>query len=138
MPAPLAHISAISLFVEDLAAARQFYQEVFDVEIVYEDAVSVAVRFDSVIVNLLDAGNAAGLVAPRRVAAARDGVSCQLSIWVPDVDARCAELARRGVTLLAGPVNQPWGMRTATFADPAGHCWEIAQVIERPTAVDHI
>ena len=46
MPAPLAHIGAISLFVEDLAAARQFYQDVFEVEIVYADAVSVAVRFE--------------------------------------------------------------------------------------------
>jgi uncharacterized glyoxalase superfamily protein PhnB len=28
---------------------------------------------------------------------------------------------------LSGPANREWGMRTATFADPAGHIWEIAQ-----------
>jgi lactoylglutathione lyase len=28
---------------------------------------------------------------------------------------------------LAGPADRDWGMRTATFADPGGHIWEIAQ-----------
>jgi uncharacterized glyoxalase superfamily protein PhnB len=31
------------------------------------------------------------------------------------------------VSLLNGPIDRPWGMRTATFADPDGHIWEIAQ-----------
>ena len=38
----------------------------------------------------------------------------------------CAELARRGVELINGPMDRPWGVRTACFADPAGHIWEIA------------
>jgi uncharacterized glyoxalase superfamily protein PhnB len=50
----------------------------------------------------------------------------QLTINVDDVDAVCAELARRGVTLLNGPVDRPWGVRTAAFRDPDGHVWEIA------------
>jgi uncharacterized glyoxalase superfamily protein PhnB len=50
----------------------------------------------------------------------------QLTINVDDVDAVCAELARRGVTLLNGPVDRPWGVRTAAFRDPDGHAWEIA------------
>ena len=29
--------------------------------------------------------------------------------------------------LLTGPVDRPWGMRVATFTDPDGHSWEIAQ-----------
>jgi len=28
---------------------------------------------------------------------------------------------RRGVALLNGPMNRPWGVRTASFADPGGH-----------------
>ena len=43
------------------------------------------------------------------------------------MDAVCAELARRGVQLLNGPMDRPWGIRTASFTDPAGHIWEIAQ-----------
>jgi len=40
---------------------------------------------------------------------------------------RCAELAARGVTLLNGPIDRPWGVRTASFQDPGGHIWEIAK-----------
>ena len=32
----------------------------------------------------------------------------------------------RGVELLNGPTNRPWGVRTASFADPDGHIWEVA------------
>ena len=39
-------------------------------------------------------------------------------------------LAERGVALLNGPVDRPWGIRTAAFADPAGHVWEIAAPLE--------
>jgi lactoylglutathione lyase len=28
---------------------------------------------------------------------------------------------------LNGPVDRDWGMRTASFTDPDGHIWEIAQ-----------
>ena len=38
-----------------------------------------------------------------------------------------AELEDRGVTLISGPTDRPWGMRTITFADPGGYTWEIAQ-----------
>ena len=49
------------------------------------------------------------------------------TLTVDDVDAMCAELAARGVTLLNGPMDRPWGIRTASFFDPGGHIWEIAK-----------
>ena len=36
------------------------------------------------------------------------------------------ELKSRGVELLNGPIDRPWGIRTASFRDPGGHIWEIA------------
>ncbi len=63
-------LGVITLFVEDLPAAKQFYTDVFGLEVIHED--------------------------------------------------------RHGVKLLNGPVDRPWGPRTATFADPAGNIWEIA------------
>jgi catechol 2,3-dioxygenase-like lactoylglutathione lyase family enzyme len=30
------------------------------------------------------------------------------------------------LTLINGPMDRPWGIRTACFADPSGHIWEIA------------
>jgi uncharacterized glyoxalase superfamily protein PhnB len=36
------------------------------------------------------------------------------------------------VTLLNGPMDREWGMRTASFTDPDGHIWEIAQQLPQP------
>jgi uncharacterized glyoxalase superfamily protein PhnB len=43
-----------------------------------------------------------------------------------------AEIAGRGVRPLTGPADRDWDMRMATFADPGGNIWEIAQ--ELPSA----
>jgi len=125
----LDRVSAVSLFVEDVQQAKRFYQDVFGVPVVFEDAVSAAVKFSNLVVNLLQASEAAVLVAPNPVAGPEAGSRVQLSIWVDDVDAVCAELEQRGVRLLSGPVDREWGMRAATFTDPAGHSWEIAQAL---------
>jgi uncharacterized glyoxalase superfamily protein PhnB len=50
---------------------------------------------------------------------------------VVDVDAASALLKRRRVGLLNSPTDREWGMCSATFTDPAGHSWEIAQEIPR-------
>ena len=42
---------------------------------------------------------------------------------------RYGRLVAHGVTLLNGPVDRPWGRRTAAFADPSGNVWEVAQIL---------
>lgn len=122
-------IEVITLFVDDIDDARAFYKTVFTPEIVYEDAVSAVLKFSGTMVNLLQLTEAPGLVAPLAVAKSSSGSRILLTIKVDDTDAVCAELSRRGVTLLNGPIDRPWGRRTAAFADPSGHVWEIAQEI---------
>jgi catechol 2,3-dioxygenase-like lactoylglutathione lyase family enzyme len=124
-------VSAISLFVEDLETAKSFYRDVFGVQVVFEDETSVCVKFDRLFVNLLLVSAAQELVEPGVVGGPDAGSRFQLSIWLDDVDAVCAELERRGVKLLTGPIDREWGMRTATFSDPAGHSWEVAQEISQ-------
>jgi catechol 2,3-dioxygenase-like lactoylglutathione lyase family enzyme len=119
-------IGAITLFVEDLAAAKRFYREVFGLPVTFEDQDSVVFDFGNTVINLLATSAAHELVEPASVAAREAGVRLQLTIEVADVDATCAELARRGVELLNGPMDRPWGVRTATFRDPGGHVWEVA------------
>ncbi len=119
-------ISAITLFVEDLEATRAFYQAVFGLPIHFQDEVSAVFRFESTLVNLLLISEAPELIAPAGVGAAGAGARSQWTLDVDDVDVTCAELARRGVTLINGPLDRPWGVRTACFADPAGNVWEIA------------
>ncbi len=120
-------ISAVTLFVEDLATTKRFYQEVFGLPIVFEDDDSAVFKFGSTLVNLLKTTAARELIEPAAVASRDAGSRFQFTIDVDDVDAMCAELATRGVELLNGPLDRPWGVRTACFMDPAGHIWEIAK-----------
>lgn len=119
-------IGAITLFVEDLGATKQFYREVFGLPVHFEDDESAVFRFENTLVNLLRTTAARELIAPADVADREAGSRLQLTIEVDDVDATCAELARRSVELLNGPMDRPWGIRTASFRDPGGHIWEIA------------
>jgi catechol 2,3-dioxygenase-like lactoylglutathione lyase family enzyme len=109
-----------------LAAARRFYEEVLRVPMVHEDENSTVFRFGETLVNLLRASEAPSLVEPATVAPSDGGVRSQFTLGVDDVDAICEELERRGVELLNGPMDRPWGVRTASFRDPGGHIWEIA------------
>ena len=120
-------IGAITLFVEDVPATKEFYRAVFGLPVHYEDDVSVVFKFGETLINLLQSSEADELIAPEPVAAPGNGSRFQLTINVNDVDAVCAELERRGVKLLNGPMDRPWGVRTAAFRDPAGHVWEIAR-----------
>ncbi len=126
MTESLKKISAMSLFVEDLPAAKRFYQDVFGVLVVFEDANSAVVKFDNLLINLLKVENAQEIVAPGPVGGREAGSRFQLSIWVKDVAAVAAALKQRGVQL-TGPIDRPWGLRTINFIDPAGHSWEVGQ-----------
>ena len=129
MSESLRSVGAITLFVEDLQRAKSFYRDVFDLPVVWEDESSAVFKLDNTVINLLDVSAAPELIEPGAVAGPEAGSRFMLSIWVDDADAVCAELEKRGVTLLNGPIDREWGKRTASFADPGGHIWEIAQDI---------
>lgn len=118
-------IGAITLFVEDLAATRRFYTEVFGLPVHFENQDSAVFRFGDTLVNLLIIENASELIEPAAVARREAGARFQFTLDVDDVDAMCERLGERGVHLLNGPMDRPWGPRTASFMDPAGHIWEI-------------
>ncbi len=120
-------IAAVTLFVEDLAAARDFCKRAFGLPPVFEDDDSAVFRFGETLVNLLKTAAAPELIEPARVADPATGSRFQLTLHVEDVDRMCEELTARGVELLNGPTDRPWGVRTASFLDPAGHIWELAK-----------
>ncbi len=120
-------IGAITLFVEDLEAAKQFYRGVFGLPVAFEDDNSTAFNFGNTLINLLKGAAAGELIEPATVASREAGSRVVFTIDVDDVDAICAVLTARGVELLNGPMNRPWGVRTASFRDPGSHIWEIAK-----------
>ncbi len=124
-------MEAVTLFVEDLTAGNEFYQSVFELPVFYEDPDSVVFKFGDMLVNLLQIAQADELIAPAQVANQAAGNRFVFTIGVEDVDARCALLSEKGVTFLNGPINRPWGIRTASFKDPNGYIWEIAGAIPK-------
>jgi catechol 2,3-dioxygenase-like lactoylglutathione lyase family enzyme len=131
MAGSLGGISAITLFAEDLPRTRSFYEDVFGLSVIFEDDASAAFDFGGIVINLLQVSAAPELIAPGTVAGPDAGARLQLTVEVEDVDAVCVELDRKGVALLNGPMDRAWGVRTASFTDPAGNVWEIAQPVSR-------
>jgi catechol 2,3-dioxygenase-like lactoylglutathione lyase family enzyme len=127
MTVPLKNVGAITLFAEDLAGTAAFYRDVLGLSAVSEDEESVAFDFGNTLINVLVSSSASELIGPAPVGDRVAGSRFQLTVWVDDVDAVCAQLKKHGVALLSGPVDRPWGHRTAAFTDPAGHVWEVAQ-----------
>ena len=93
----------------------------------FSDESSAVFKFGDTLVNLLKTSEAPELVEPATVASRDDGVRFQFTLGVDDVDAMSERLKKRGVELLNGPMDRPWGIRTASFRDPGGHIWEIAK-----------
>jgi catechol 2,3-dioxygenase-like lactoylglutathione lyase family enzyme len=119
-------LAAITLFADDLAASREFYRRAFDQEPIFEDDDSTVFRCGDTLINLLRVSAAPELVAPATVAPPGAGSRAVYTLPVGDVDKMVVALRDRGVALLNGPIDRPWGPRTASFVDPAGHIWEIA------------
>ena len=117
---------AVTLFVDDLKEAKRFYRDVFEMPVVNEDATSCAFRFPNVVISLLTRASAPELLEPAAVGEAGAPARMLLTLEVGDVDAVYERLRARGVEFLNGPMDRPWGPRTATFADPSGHCWELS------------
>ena len=129
MSESLNSVGAITVFVEDPQRSKAFYERVFEVPVLFEDENSAAFKFENTIVNLLAEPAAHELIEPATVGGSEAGARFQCTIFVEDANAVIGQLREHGVELLNGPIDRPWGMRTAAFADPDGHVWEVAQQI---------
>jgi lactoylglutathione lyase len=120
-------IGALTLFVDDPQRSKAFYQRVLDGEPIYEDGDAATFRLGGALVNLLRRSEATELVEPAAVGEPGAGPTVLPTLDAVDVDAAVAALRSRGIEILNGPIDRPWGVRTACFADPDGHVWELAQ-----------
>ncbi len=129
MISELKNLECITLFVENLPRSKKFYEEIFSVKPVFEDQSCTVLRLENVMLNLLDISESATLITPAKVGDRTGGSRLVFTIRVQSVDEVCDQLKMHGVELLNGPIDRPWGRRTAAFSDPAGNTWEIAQEI---------
>ncbi len=117
---------AVSLVTEDLVASDAFYGSKLGLPKVFGDEVSSVYMAGNTAINLLASSQWDELIAPAKVGSARQGAQTLFTLRVSNVDAVVEELKAKGVAILNGPLDRPWGVRTASFTDPSGHVWEIA------------
>jgi catechol 2,3-dioxygenase-like lactoylglutathione lyase family enzyme len=120
------NIGAITLFVEDVDRASSFYRQAFGLQPAFEDDTDAMFSLENTLLFLTKSSEAPRMIAPAVAGSPGNGPRHVFAIIVDDVDAVCAELTGKGVTLLNGPEDRSWGMRTANFQDPDGYVWEIA------------
>ncbi len=124
-------IDATVVFVRDLARCLTFYRDTLGLQVNNSDPDSVAFQMENQYFLLLEVSAAADLIRSEANALKIEGgPRVLLAAGVEDVDAAYEALVAKGVTFLRPPTNQPWGLRTAHFADPEGNLWEINQSIE--------
>jgi lactoylglutathione lyase len=121
-------IMAMELIVKDLAKCAAFYRDTLGLKAneVENTPDSVTFKMDNTYFFLLEASGAAQMISAEPLEPTVEGGShVLLAAGVENVDASYEALKAKGVRFLRPPTDQPWGLRTAYFADPEGNYWEI-------------
>src|SRR5450432_2087853 len=114
-------IAATVLFVRDLARCLTFYRDTLGLQVTESTPERASFQMENVYFLLLEVSAASHMISEEANALKIEGgPRVFLAAGVEDVDAAYEALKAKGVTLLRPPTNQPWGLRTAYFADPEG------------------
>jgi predicted enzyme related to lactoylglutathione lyase len=118
--------SFVILYHEDMPAARHFYEDLLGLqlrEVTYDWFVGywISPRHEMTLCISTSPAERA------RWGAAGKGV--MIDFVVPDVDESYRQLLDRGVRFVEPPMDQPWGLRTATLLDPAGYTLTITSYL---------
>ncbi len=114
--------SFVILYHENMAAARVFYEDILGLEIreaTYDWFVGYWVSEKHEMTLCISTSPE----ERNRWGAAGKGVV--IDFVVPDVDDIYVRLANLGVNFIEPPIDKPWGLRTASFLDPAGYTLTI-------------
>ncbi len=86
---------------------------------------SVSFQMGNVHFFLLEVSGAAQMISEKLLELQiGEGSRVLIAAGVADVDIAYENLKAKGVTFLRPPTDQPWGLRTAYFADPEGNLHE--------------
>ena len=122
-------VDYVILYVGDLDASISFYRDVIGLPVKfsehgYAEFASGGTRF-----GLYERAKLRELIG--REPDGSGGPGGEIVFLVEDVDRWAEDLAERGVSVLSGPVDRPWGHRTLHVADPDGWVVELATEIPR-------
>jgi lactoylglutathione lyase len=117
----------VILYVSDLDASLAFYRDIAALEYRFTDAGYAEFGTGPTRFALYERRRAEWLTG----GAVLPGPAGEVVLLVEDVDAVADGLRARGVPLLSGPADRPWGHRTVYIADPDGFVVEFPQEIPR-------
>lgn len=121
-------LAAARVFVHDLIAARDFYEQRLGLVIGYDGADQGFVRFDTGQMQLvLESIEADAPPDEQQLVGRFTG----LSFGVKDLPAVHENLVALGVRFTGVPERQPWGGWVATLADPEGNELQLVQFSSR-------
>lgn len=119
-------VDAVVLFVDNLERCVAFYRDGLGIPVTGSDDASYYFRIEDQDFVLLKVSAAATMISEEAVSLQGGaGRRVLLCVGVQDVDAVYEAFTARGVTFIKPPTSQPWGRRTAYFADPEGNLWEL-------------
>jgi len=120
-------VSLITLGVENLERAKNFYEDVLGWTAADSPPEIVFFDLNGVVLSLFEHGNLAkDMGAARGMSAYRGFALAYNAKSKEDVDAIFAHLKQHGVMIEKEPEEVFWGGYSGYFSDPDGHKWEIA------------
>jgi catechol 2,3-dioxygenase-like lactoylglutathione lyase family enzyme len=126
-----ARVSVVCLGTKNFAVMRDFYRKLGWEEHDPNSVGFTAFKTGGAVLTLFPLDGLAedahiGPIDPSAPASFR-GVSLAINVEKPAlVDEVIADVRKAGATILREPSDAFWGGRTAYFADPEGHVWEVA------------
>ena len=118
------NLFAITILVKDLEASREFYGEKLKLQELYKDEVSTVFKAGGTMINILKDTQAEELIAPATLS--NNNTRTMFTLKCQEIDKAAEELKALKITILNGPLDRPWGVRTLSFQDPDGIIWELA------------
>lgn len=121
-------VDYVILYVRDLDASIRFYRDVLGLPFKFTESGYAEFATEGTKLALYERARLPGLIGRE---ATDGGPEFEVAFLVGDVDAEAERLRARGIRILAGPIDRPWGQRTLHLLDPDDHVVELAQEIPR-------
>ncbi len=120
--------SFVVLYHEDMPAARKFYEDLLGLqlrEVTYDWFVGYWISPKHEMTLCISSS------PEERRQWGASGKGVVMDFVVPDVDDAYLDLLSRGIQFVEPPADKPWGLRSATFLDPAGYTLTITAYLPK-------